>query len=124
MLSGMTHHDLPEGQKIVGTTLATLRKLTDKWWGQTVDDFRRHWSKYHGKWVAFECYFGCICVSKDPKRALRVAKKQGFGEPHLYLYDVSSAKVYLPDGKEYDPHTDDLHTEGDGADNEDVRLVN
>jgi hypothetical protein len=101
-----------------------LRQLTDKWWDQTVDDLRRHWGKYTGKWVAFECYYGCICVRKDPKRVLKEARKLGFHEPHLYLYDVSSDKVYLPDGKEYDPTTDDLHTEGEVADNEDGRLVN
>jgi hypothetical protein len=124
MLSDMTSHDLPEEQESLDEIIASLRKVSDKWWGQTIDDLKWHWGKYHGKWVAFECYSGCIYVSKDPKRALRIARKRGFREPHLYLYDVSSAKVYLPDGKEYDPHTDDLHTEGEGADSEDVRMVN
>ena len=114
------HHDQPESHEAIEELIATLRKLSGKWWGQTVEDVKHQWRKHQGKWVAFECYYGCISVRKDPKRALREARKLGFCEPHLYLYDVSSDKVYLPNGKEYDPATDDLHTEEDRG----LRLTN
>jgi hypothetical protein len=40
------------------------------------------------------------------------------------LYEVSSNKVYLPDGKEYDPETDDIHTDEPDTEDQDVRLLN
>jgi hypothetical protein len=112
----MTDNDLQDEQVALEETVAKLRKLSQKWWGNTPADLKRRW--------AFECFSGCICIRKDAKRALAEARKQGYREPHLYLYDVSSDKVYLPDRKEYDPNTDDLHTEPLGAGEEDLRLVN
>jgi hypothetical protein len=93
---------LGEERKAFEKTIATLRMLHTKWWGITVDDLKQRWGKYTGKWVVFECYHGCSCIRKDPKLALKEARKLGFHEPHLYLYDVSSDTVYLVTGAKFE----------------------
>jgi hypothetical protein len=53
--------------------------------------------------------------------SINVFKAQGVD---FELYEVSSNKVYLPDGKEYDPETDDIHTDEPDIEDQDVRLLN
>ena len=53
--------------------------------------------------------------------SINVFKAQGVD---FELYEVSSNKVYLPDGKEYDPETDDIHTDEPDTEDQDVRLLN
>jgi hypothetical protein len=105
----MTNEPL-DGREALEEYVATLKQLSGKWWGKTPADLKRSWGKYQGKWVVFDCFEGCLYIRKDAKRALAEARKHGYSEPHLYLYDVSADKVYLPDGSDYDPDTYDLHT--------------
>ena len=68
-----------------------------------------------------------VCRPKDElgksykPLSINVFKAQGVD---FELYEVSSNKVYLPDGKEYDPETDDIHTDEPDTEDQDVRLLN
>ena len=72
-------------------------------------------------------YLRYICRPEDElgksykPLSINVFKAQGVD---FELYEVSSNKVYLPDGKEYDPETDDIHTDEPDTEDQDVRLLN